>query len=194
MRALIITALLTCTAVPNTPAAEATSQLPSEQQVLTFVGNTIDWYRQFPTSQRIGSEPADLLFLENNRPLAMEIVRLSFRFGKAVAAVEALGSTARHPESISATPADRELPYLLSVKSKLGASAQRSGDQLRSLAQARLTARGVDARKLDAEITEMHMRIQLLNTISSSYQNLADFVQTASSDFGPGRQPGGAGE
>ena len=182
MRALMITAFLTSAVVPNTPAAEATSQLPSEQQVLTFIGNTIDWYRQFPTSQRIGSEPADLLFLENNRPTAMEIVRLSFRFGKAVAAVEAPGSTARHPESISATPADRELPYLLSVKSKLGASAQRSGDQLRSLAQARLTARGVDARKLDTEITEMRMRIQLLNTISSSYQNLADFVQTASSD------------
>ena len=78
-RALIIIAFLTSAVVPNTPAAEATSQLPSEQQVLTFVGNTIDWNRQFPTSQRIGSEPADLLFLENNRPTAirptLELIR-----------------------------------------------------------------------------------------------------------------------
>jgi Mechanosensitive ion channel len=159
--------------------------LPSEQHVLTFIGNTIDWYRQLPTSQRIGSEPADLLFLENNRPTAMEIVRLSFRFGKAVAAIESPQSTPLHPESRPATPADRELPYLLSVNSKLGASAQRSGDQLKSLTQARLTARGADLKNLDAEIAKMCIRIQVLNTISANYQNIAEFVRTASADSDP---------
>jgi len=181
----MIVAVFTSVVVQNTSAAEAASQLPSEQHVLTFIGNTIDWYRQLPTSQRIGSEPADLLFLENNRPTAMEIVRLSFRFGNAVAAIESPQSTPLHPESRSATPADRELPYLLSVNSKLGASAQRSGDQLKSLTQARLTARGADLKNLDTEITEMRVRIQVLNTISANYQNLADFVRTASADSDP---------
>ena len=177
MRMLIIAALFMSVVVPNSSAAEPASQLPSEQQVLTFIGNTIDWYRQLPTSQRIGSEASDLFFLEDNRPTAIEIVRLSFQFGKAIAAME----SPDHPESRSATPADRELPYLLSVKTKLGASAQRSTDQLKSLSQARLTARAADRSRLDTQITQMRTRIQLLNTITANYQNLADFVRTASS-------------
>jgi len=186
IHALISAAVFTSAVLPKASAAEAASALPSEQQVLTFLGDTIDWYRQLPTSERIGSEPADVFFLENNRSSAMEIVRLSFRFGKAVAAIQALQSTPGHPEFRPGTPADTELPYLLSVKTKLGASAQRSGDQLNWLAQARLTSRDTERKKLDTEIAETRIRIQLLNTISANYQNLEDFVRTASADSAPG--------
>jgi hypothetical protein len=34
------------------------SQLPSERQVLVFITETIDWYRQLPANQRIGSGAA----------------------------------------------------------------------------------------------------------------------------------------
>jgi len=44
----------------------------------------------------------------------------------------------------------------------------------------RLTARAVERSRLDAQITEMRTRIQLLNTITANYQNLAEFVRTAS--------------
>jgi len=182
MRALIIAAVFTSGIVWTASSVEPPTQLPSEQQVLTFIGNTIEWYRQLPTSQRIGSEPADLFFLEDNRPTAIEIVRLSFQFGKAVAAIKPPQSTPVHPETKPATPADREVPYLLSIKNKLGASAQRSGDRLQSLLQAKLAARAPNKSKLDAEITEMRVRIELLNAISAGYQNLADFVLAASAD------------
>jgi hypothetical protein len=185
MRALIIGAFLAFVVVRDSSAAEKTSQLPSEQEVLTFIGDTIDWFRQLPNAQRIGSEPADLFFLENNRPTAIEIVRLSFRFGKAVAAMQPPQKILGNTESRSASPADRELPYLLSVTNKLGASAQRSIDQLNSLTEAKLTAHGPDRDKLDIQITEMRTRIQLLNTISANYQNLADFVRNASVDSAP---------
>ncbi len=185
MRMLVVTAVLLSVVIPKSPAAEPTSQLPSEQQVLTFIGDTIDWYRQLPTFQRIGSEPADLFFLENNRPTTIEIVRLSFQFAKAVAAVDPQGSTLRQQEAGSGSSTDRELPYLLSVKAKLDGSAQRSTNELTSLRQARLTARAADRHKLDTQITEMRTRIELLNTISANYRNLADFVRTASANPGP---------
>src|SRR5579862_9168915 len=167
MRMLILGALVTMAAISKSSAAEPASPLPSEQQVLTFIGSTIDWYRHLPTSQQIGSETVDLFFLEDNRPTATEIVRLSFQFGKAVAAIEPAENMPGRKESGSGAAADRELPYLLSVKSKLDASAQRSSDQLRSLCQARLTARAVERSRLDAQITEMRTRIQLLNTITA---------------------------
>jgi hypothetical protein len=178
MRMLILGALFTVAAIPKSSAADPAEPLPSEQQVLTFIGSTIDWYRHLPTSQQIGSETVDLFLLEDNRPTAMEIVRLSFQFGKAVAAVKPAENMRR--ESTNGAAADRELPYPLSIKSKLDASAQRSGDQLQSLTRARLTARAAERSRLDAQITEMRTRIQLLNTITANYQNLADFVRTAS--------------
>ncbi|MBV8458554.1 MAG: hypothetical protein JO122_18295, partial [Acetobacteraceae bacterium] len=181
MRALIIAALFT-SAIPNTSAAEAVSQLPTEQQVLTFIGDTIDWYRQLPTPQRIGSEPADLFFLENNRPTAIGIVRLSFQFGKAVAAIESPQSTTSEPEARPGTPVDKELAYLLSVRNKLGGSAQSSDDQLRSLTKAKLIARGEDRKDLETQIAQTRTRIQVLTTISSDYQRLADFIRSASVD------------
>lgn len=185
MRTLITAVAIIYTGVVNASAGEAASPLPSEQQVLTFIGDTIDWYRQLPTSQRIGTEAPDLFFLENNRPTAMEIVRLSFQFGRAVAAIESRQSAPSEPQSGAGTPVDKELAYLLSVKSKLGVSAQRSDDELKSLTQARLTTRGADRKKLDPQIAEMRTRIQVLSTISAHYENVADFIRSASVDSNP---------
>ena len=58
-QAVIFGFAFTSVVLPNASAAEGASQLPSEQQVLTFIGDTIDWYRQLPTYQRITPEPAD---------------------------------------------------------------------------------------------------------------------------------------
>src|SRR5581483_10504486 len=175
MRMLITAAVFTAALIPNSSAAQPASQLPSEQQVLRYIGSTIDWYRQLPSSQRIGFEAADLLFLEDDRPIAREIVRLSFQFGKAVAAIESPEHTPGRPVGGPGAAADRDLPYLLSVKTKLGASAQ-----LKSLSQARLTARAAERTRLDTQITEIRTRIQLLTTITANYRNLADFIRTAS--------------
>ena len=184
MRALLVPAVFTLTAISTTSAAPAPSPLPSDQQVLTFIGNTVDWYRQLPTFQRIGSAPADVFVLENTRPGAMEIVRLSFRFGKAMAAIQP-PQTAPGPESKPGTPANRDLSYLLSADRKLRASAQHCNEELQSLIQASLTARGAERKKLEARIAETRTRIQLLNSISANYETLADFVRTATAGANP---------
>ena len=70
MRVLIIAAVLASAVIQKTSAAEAASQLPSDQRVLSFIGDSIDWFRQLQPSQRIGPDAADLFFLEDNRPTA----------------------------------------------------------------------------------------------------------------------------
>ncbi len=74
---LFATALLSSTLVAAPP-----NRLLSEQEVFTFIADTIDWYRHLPNAQQIGTEPADLLFLEDNRPITAEVARLAFQFGK----------------------------------------------------------------------------------------------------------------
>jgi len=53
---------------------------PSSADILQFLTQTIDWYRQTQQEQQIATEPADLGFLADNRRMATQIVRLAFDF------------------------------------------------------------------------------------------------------------------
>ncbi len=56
--------------------------LPSKQQTLTFLTETIEWYRYFSAERQVGTEPFDLLFFDNNQPIGAQIVQLSFDFAR----------------------------------------------------------------------------------------------------------------
>ncbi|HXJ89787.1 MAG TPA: hypothetical protein VMS18_23435 [Candidatus Binatia bacterium] len=177
---LIVAGVLASTLLASRSTNAQANHLPSEQEVLTFIANTIDWYRHLPTAQRIGTEPADLLFLEDNGPIAREIVKLSFEFGKAVAA---FAPPQDSPDAISApTPPNSSLQYVVAAKASLDGNTQQGLNQLQSLAKARLTARGVERKRLDNQMVEIRSRIQVLKAMSASYQNLLGFVQTATAD------------
>ena len=182
IRTLIVTGSFAWAILTNDPINAAPNHLASEQQVLTFIADTIDWYRHLPTARQIGTEPVALLFLEDNRSVTTEIVRLSFEFGKAVAAIDP-GENSSNPPSTPGPPAaNSELKYLIAPKAKLDANTQQAEDQLKSVTQAKLTARGTDRKKLDTEVAEIRSRIQLLKAMSANYQILLGFVRTASTD------------
>ena len=61
----------------------AASDLPANQQVIAFLTESIDWYRHRAIERQIATEPGDLVFLEDNRPVAAQIVQLSFAFARA---------------------------------------------------------------------------------------------------------------
>jgi hypothetical protein len=172
---LIVPVLFASAVFTHDSTAQPANRLDSEQQVLTFIADTVDWYRHLPTSQRIGTEPADLLFLETNRPIATEIVRLSFEFGKAVAAINGQENSVDPPEST----ANRELHDLMAEKAKLDANTRQAVARLKLLTQARLTARHGDWKKLDTQMAEIRSRIDLLNAISGNCEELLSFVRTA---------------
>ena len=173
---LIVPVLFASAVFTHDSIAEPANRLDSEQQVLAFIADTVDWYRHLPTSQGIGTEPADLLFLETNRPIATEIVRLSFEFGKAIAAINAQENSVNQPESA----ANRDLHDLMAAKAKLDANTRQAIAQLKSLTQARLKARHGDWKKLDSQMAEIRSRIDLLNAMSGNCEELLSFVRTAS--------------
>jgi hypothetical protein len=66
------------------------------------------------------------------------------------------------------------------AKTKVDANTHEAINQLKSLTQATLSARGADRKKLDTQMADMRSRIQLLQAMSANYQNLLGFVRTAS--------------
>jgi len=106
-------------------------------------------------------------------------VRLSFEFGKAMAAIDASQNS---PDRSGSTAANSELQYLIAGKTKLDANTQQAVDQLKSVTEARFTASAADRKKLDTQIAEIRSRVELLNAVSANYQTLLGFVRTASAD------------
>jgi hypothetical protein len=151
LRKLAAAALFAAAVFTTYSTAEPVNRKDSEQQVLAFLADTVDWYRHLPASPRIGTEPADLLFLETNRPITTEIVRLSFEFAKAIAAIEGQENSINQP----ASAANRELHDLLAAKAQLDSATRSAVDRLNSVTQARLAARHTDWKRLDSQLHEI---------------------------------------
>src|SRR5689334_24705616 len=87
-------ASLLALAQANAPASDVPG---NGEEIIPFLNQTIVWYRQITLQQQLATEPSDVLFLNDNRQIADQIVRLSFDFARARA--QALSS---QPEGISA--------------------------------------------------------------------------------------------
>src|SRR5689334_11642377 len=75
-------------------------QLPSDAKVIGYLLQSVDWYRHGYAERQVASDPADLVFLNDNQTIESQIVKLSFEFAKADAA---LAKTASAPQG-STTP------------------------------------------------------------------------------------------
>jgi hypothetical protein len=155
---------------------------PPKQQVLAFLVETIDWYRLLSVEQQIATEPTDVLFLEDNRPIGVQVVRFSFDFARAAVAFEARTSVPADPkgERIPASSGS-DFQHLAVMESKSSAEAQQAATDLKLIKQKRPTASRADRKKLDVEIDDTQSRLTLLQAISTSLQNLLDYTQETNS-------------
>ncbi len=71
----------------RTPSAAASPAVDERAGVLNFLGETIAWYRHFTTEARLATEPAEMLFVEDDRQRALEVVKLAFQYARAAAAL-----------------------------------------------------------------------------------------------------------
>src|SRR5215510_2111133 len=65
--------------------SNAAESLPTAQDTLGYLKNTIDWYRQSRVDEQFATNAADIIFIDNDRQLAKQILRLSFDFARAEA-------------------------------------------------------------------------------------------------------------
>ena len=137
LRCILTATLFAAAILSSTLVAGPPNRLPSEQEVFTFIADTIDWYRHLPNAKQIGTEPADLLFLEDNRPITAEVARLAFQYGKAVAAIE--------PAEKASLSASSDLQDFIAAKAKLDANAHNTLNEMNLLGQTDLSSAGTIA-------------------------------------------------
>lgn len=158
----------------TSPSAEY--QLPSDEQVIAFLVQSVDWYRHIYVERQVAGDPADMLFLEDNRPIVAQIARLSFEFARADAAMPATaGPSARHP----AVPSTTDLARFIEFKKQNDDAIQKTNANIDALKKQIAAAHGAERRKLQPAMDEAQSRLELLQASSEGLNNLIDFVQNA---------------
>ena len=152
------------------PAAE----LPTNQQVLVFLTESIDWYRHCAIERQVASDPADLVFVEDIRPRAAQIVQLSFDFARADAQFSAANVGRKSENVIEGESPD--LVHFLELKSHTEGQAREASQQLQQIEIRLKIAHGVQRRELQAALDATQSRLAVLQAGSATLGELADFV------------------
>ena len=158
---------------------QSSYQLPSDAQVIGYLLQSVKWYRHVYTERQVGSDPGDLVFLNDNQALESQIVKLSFEFAKADAA---LAKTATSPQDAPATlaaPASADLAHFIEFKNRNDQLTQQTSEDIGKLNEKVASARKADRKKLKAALDDAQSRLELLQAVSEAVNDLVQFVQTA---------------
>jgi small-conductance mechanosensitive channel len=157
------------TAMPeDTPAATR------PEDVVSFLNQTIIWYRQLASLQPLVNEPSDSVFLNDNRQIADQVVRLSFEFARTEDQLLAGQKT----ETAAKTEEANSSSYqnLVNAAEKSQQKIDQEEKELASLKQELSTATGKKRTILESAIAESQDELDLLKARHDSIEDILQYV------------------
>src|SRR5712691_3267281 len=158
---------------------QSSYQLPSAAQVIGYLLQSVNWYRHVYTERQVASDPGDLVFLNDNQAIESQIVKLSFEFAKADAALAKTASAAHDAAMTSAAPSSVDLAHFVELKNRNDQVTQQTSADIGKLNEKIASARKADRKKLKAALDDAQSRLELLQAVSQAVNDLIQFVQTA---------------
>jgi Mechanosensitive ion channel len=158
---------------------QSSYQLPSDAQVIGYLLQSVNWYRHVYTERQVASDPGDLVFLNDNQALESQIVKLSFEFAKADAALARTATSPHDASAILAAPASADLAHFVELKNRNDRLTQQTSEYIGKLNEKIASARKADRKKLRAALDDAQSRLELMQAVSQSVNGLIQFVQTA---------------
>src|SRR6185503_5765703 len=161
-------------------APQSPYQLPSSAQDIGYLLQSVNWYRHVYAERQVASDAADLLFLHSNQAIEAQIVKLSFEFAKADAA---LVTTASSPHNAPPTPAPADRPtsnlaHFIELKNRSDQANEQASHDIDTLNEKIGAARKADRKKLQAALDDAQSRLALLHAVSQTVSDLAEFLQS----------------
>ena len=158
---------------------QSSYQLPSDAQVIGYLLQSVNWYRHVYTERQVASDPGDLVFLNDNQAIESQIVKLSFEFAKADAALAKTASSAHDVATTSAAPSSVDLAHFVELKNRNDQVTQQIRADIGKLNEKIASSRKADRKKLKAALDDAQSRLELLQAVSQAVNDLIEFVQTA---------------
>lgn len=148
------------------------------QQLISFLNQSVVWYRQLTLQQQLATEPSDVLFLNDNRQLGDQIVALSFDFARARAqAILAQSNGAATPDSGAATSSRYQ--NLATLAAQADNQVKQIQAELDSQKEQLAQAVGKKRRTLESTIAETQSELELLQVRRDTLRSMIQFVSGA---------------
>ncbi|HEY2389588.1 MAG TPA: mechanosensitive ion channel domain-containing protein [Candidatus Angelobacter sp.] len=151
---------------------------PNAEEILSFLNQTIVWSGQLATQRQLVNEPSDAVFLNDNRQVADEIVRLAFDFARARA--QAIASQTSASTSGTQTAAS-QYQRLIDSANQADAKVKQSQTDLDSLRAQLATATGKKRVTIQASIDENQSEMELFQARRDALRNMLQFATGAAS-------------
>ncbi|MGE5204339.1 MAG: mechanosensitive ion channel domain-containing protein [Chlamydiota bacterium] len=148
--------------------------LPDSRTVISYLNQTIVWYHQLNLQQEIASEPSDVVFLNQNRQLAEQVVRLSFEFGRADA--QLLNQKGgQGGEAVPVASGGGHYQRLVEIVARADQQIKEKQQQLAGLRGRLDAAAGRRRATLAAAIAETQSELDLIQVRRDSLRSMIDF-------------------
>ena len=154
----------------------AASDLPSNQQVIAFLTDSIDWYHHCAIEGEIAIEPVDLVFLEDSRPGAAQILQLSFDFARADAQFSPTPTPDSQKGSAIATGSP-DLAQFVKLEDNTELQRRQASEEIEEINKNLKTAHGAHRRELQAALDATQSRLDVLQAGLATLQQLVEFMQ-----------------
>ena len=171
--ALVIIGVSVARCAESGPASES-------QSLISFLNQTIVWYRQLTVEQQLATDPSDILFLNDNRQVADQIVRLSFDFARARAQVLSK-ETASGPDNSGSGNRYQALAAMANKSDQQVKELQGEIDNIRRQLE---TATGRKRTSLEAALAETQSEQQLAQVRRDTLRNMLSFASGAGAGMG----------
>lgn len=152
------------------------SDLPSNQQVIAFLTASIDWYHHCAIEHQIATDPLDLVFLEDNRSSAAQILQLAFDFARADAQFSAPPANSQNGSTAIATGSP-ELAQFVQLEDKTELQRRQASEEIEVIKKKLETAAGADRGELQAALDATQSRLDVLQAGLVTLRQSIEFVQ-----------------
>ncbi|HKD81758.1 MAG TPA: mechanosensitive ion channel domain-containing protein [Candidatus Angelobacter sp.] len=178
LRKTLLTAMVTLIAAVIAAFAQAGDAASGTDGIIPFLNQTIVWSRQLSAQQQLVNEPSDALFLNDNRQIADQVVKLSFDFARARA--QALAAQPNGANGMQ-TQAPSQYQRLASAAAQADQKVKDSEQELDRLRQQLAAAPSSKRRSLQAAIDEVESEQELFQARRDTMRNMLQFATGTSS-------------
>ncbi|HEX7288468.1 MAG TPA: hypothetical protein VF532_19950 [Candidatus Angelobacter sp.] len=151
------------------------------EEIIPFLNRNILWHQQLALQQQLATEPSDVLFLNDNRQVADQAVRLAFEFARARA--QALSAPASTTSSAANSPGG-QYQRLAEAAAKADQNVKNSKKQIETLQKQLAGATGSKRRTLTAAVDEAQSELELFQARRDVLRSLLQTATAGSSGSG----------
>ncbi len=154
-------------------APKGTGNLPTPQQVIDYLKQTIDWHHHLTVDEQLATDPADVLFLDDNRQVAKQALQLSFDFARAYAPL----APAQPVQGTASQPAKYQALFREAATSD--ANVRQLQGEIADVKAKLRTAKGANLKKLRSTLAETQSELDLAEARSQTLHTMLQFVSGA---------------